>query len=472
MSSRVTPRLERGAIVVVPLVAVATLAIGLRIGASPPVRAAVVFGAPPSAERAGLSWQVMTLLDDRGVREAISLPAVSVVARAGGNEARWDGATNSEGFAEVWLALPGVSPTTPIAIAVTTPGEKAPLASGMVAWPTNSKREVETAPVFARPSKQSGPLMVDVAVYGGRLVPGFSGDLWVRVRDRSTGAPSAGTWIVAEPEPGLSMNRVHVTTEADGWAELHATPEIHVVALGLAVTSKTTGVPIDGDWYGALPVAPGAAFVEMPMTIPAGEPHSFDVDVPTVLPRIYTEVDDASGRAYAASLPVERTANGAHARFDVRPLTPGDYWLVTAGAPRAAELLEGSAVARPFVVTSDPGTTAPNLGPRLAALPPPAFSRFVALDGLPGKRHADGGRHRRGLLLAFGSLVIAAALEALLILRGVERARREIARVAAMLDEQQSRLERRFSATSVVIGLLLALLGFALLAVLLTWKAS
>jgi hypothetical protein len=150
----------------------------------------------------------------------------------------------------------------------------------------------------------------------------------------------------------------------------------------------------------------------------------------------------------------------------------GSYWLVTSGDPRGAETLAGSAVARPFVLGAPAAIPRGELGPKLSSLAPYRFSRFIALDGLPSARKADGGRHRRGLFLAFGSLAIAAALETLLILRGVERARRELARVAAMLEEKESAIERRFSAASVVIGLLLALLGFALLAALLTWKAS
>jgi hypothetical protein len=77
-------RWERGAIVLTPLAAVFTMAVGLRIGASPAVRAAVVYGAPPSSEHAGLAWQLLTLVDDRSVREAIAMPGLSVVARAGG----------------------------------------------------------------------------------------------------------------------------------------------------------------------------------------------------------------------------------------------------------------------------------------------------------------------------------------------------------------------------------------------------
>jgi len=465
-------RWERGAIVLTPLAAVVTMAVGLRIGASPAVHAAVVYGAPPSADKRGLAWQLLTIVDDRSVREAIAMRGLTLIARAGGREVRWEGATNADGVAEVWLDLPDVAQGDPVTLEVRASGEKAALAAGLVAWPTGAGREAVSGASFARPSKQDGELLIAVAVYGSRLVPGFSSSVWVHVRDRVTGAGVLGVTLDADAEPGLSLAAAHATTNADGWAELRATPQIHVVALGLRAEAKGEPAPKHGAWYGALPVAPGAAFVEVPLESPAGAPLSFDVLVPTVLPRLYAEVDDAAGRAFAAVLDVEKGEKGPHAVVQVRPLAAGSYWLVTAGDPRGAERLAGSAVARPFVVGGKGGAAAGELGPRLSTLAPPRFSRFVALDGLPGRRAADGGRRQRGLLLAFGSLAVAAMLETLLILRGVERARRELARVAAMLEEDERAIERRFSAASVAIGLLLALLGFALLAALLTWKAS
>jgi hypothetical protein len=462
-------RWERGAIVLTPLAAVATMAVGLRLGASPSVRAAVVYGAPPSRDHAGLAWQLLTLVDDRSVKEAVAMPGLSVVARAGEREARWEGATNADGVAEMWLDLPGVAAGDAVSIEVRASGEKAPLATGAVAWPSDAARDVPAGPSFARPSKQDGELLIEVAIYGSRLVPGSPSSVWVHVRDRATGADVAGATLEADTEPGLSLTAARVTTDESGWAELHATAQIHVVALGLRSETRGGTTPRRGAWYGALPVAPGASIVDVPFEIPAGEPHAFDVVVPTVLPRVYVEVDDDVGRAFATALDVERTESGPHAVVHVRPLPAGNYWLVTAGDPRGAESVSGAAVARPFVVGDAPTA---GLGPHLATVAPPRFSRFVALDGLPGRRRAEGGRHRQGILLAFGSLAIAAALEALLILRGVQRARRELAHMAEMLDNPGKPLENRFSATNVVLGLLIALLGFALLAALLTWKAG
>jgi hypothetical protein len=461
---------ERGAMVLVPLVAVATLALGLRIGSESAVRAAVVFGAPPANERTGLAWQLVTIKDDRGVREAIELPHVSMIAQSKGREARWDGSTNSDGVAEAWLDLPGISAGDPVSLEVRTPDEKTPLAEGLTSWPADTSREPAGGPVFARPSKQTGALLIEVAVYGGRLAPGFVSSVWVHVRDAVTGQGVPAAVVDADAEPGLSVSTSRVTTDREGWAELRVTAEIHVVALGLRASPPRAVGSNSGRWYGALPVAPGGFFVSVP-TIPPGEPHGFEVLTQTVLPRVYVEVDDAVGRAFAASLSVEHGEAGPHALFDVRALTAGTYWLVTSGDPRAAETLEGAAIARPFVVARADDAHREALGPRLATLAPPRFSRFVALDGLAGRRMADAGKRRCGLGLAFGSLFVAAALEAMLVLRAVGRSRRELAAVAEVAGEPEARLEQRFNAASVLIGLLIALLGFALLAGLLTWKA-
>jgi hypothetical protein len=290
----------------------------------------------------------------------------------------------------------------------------------------------------------------------------------VRVTDHDTKEAVFGVAIDAEPEPGLVVQPSRATSNASGYAELRASAEIHVVALGLTASAGAGAAQRRGAWYGAIPVAPGAAFVAMPLAISPAAPYAFEVVVPTVVPLIYAEVDDEAGRAFAVSLPVERS----RVAVIVPPLGPGTYWLITSGDPRGAESLEGAALARPFLVADPSSIDRASLGPRLASLSPPSFSRFVALDGLPGKRQADGSRHRRGLLIALGALGVAAVLEVSLILRAVARSKRLLARLSGVLDDDSAPIERRFSAGSVVVGLLVALLGFALLATLLTWKAG
>lgn len=466
----------RSAMVLVPMAAIATLALGLRIGSAPAVRAAIVFGAPPSSDRAGLAWQLVTIKDDRGVREAIELPHVSMVARSDGREARWDGGTNTDGVAEAWLDLPGISAGDDVSLDVRVPGEEIPLAEGLVSWPSSPTRDpTPRGPVFLRPSKQSGDLLIEVAVYGGRLAPGFPGRLSVHVRDATTGQGVAAAAVDAEPEPGLLVSAPSTTTDREGWAEFQVTAEIHVVALALRATMRRGGSD-GGEWYGALPVAPGGSFVPMPTSIPSGLPHTFEILVSTVVPRVYVEVDDKVGRASAASVPVERGQDGPHAIFRLRALTPGTYWLVTSGDPRAVETVGGAVggatVARPFLVAAGDGSPPKDLGPRLSTLAPPRFSRFVALDGLPGRRRTDGGRRRLGLGLAFGSLLIAAALEAVLLLEVVARSKKRLVVAAELAGEPEAKFLRRFGGASLLVGLLTALLGFALLLALLTWNSA
>jgi hypothetical protein len=307
--------------------------------------------------------------------------------------------------------------------------------------------------------------LIDVAVYGGRLAPGFSSSVWVWVRDALTGLGSAAVVVDADADPGLRIGAPQATTDTLGWAELRVTAEIHSVALGLRA-SAPEGTGSRGEWYGALPVAPGGAFVSVPSSIRSGLPYSFDVLLSTVVPRVYVEVDDAVGRAFAASLPVETSRNGAHASFDLRAVGPGTYWLVTSSDPGAAESLKGNAIARPFVVAADDHELSRELGPRLSMLEAPRSSRFLALDGLPARRNAYGGRQRLGLALGLGSLLAAAVLETMLVLRVVRRSRREL----TALEGRE--VEPRFAAANVLAGLLVAWLGFALLAALLTWDAA
>ena len=115
------------------------------------------------------------------------------------------------------------------------------------------------------------------------------------------------------------------------------------------------------------------------------------------------------------------------------------------------------------------------VGPLLATKPAAPFERWVALDGTADDHAKDGGRRKRGLVIAFGSLAAAALLEVLLLLRAASRARREMAKVAAALADGEGpgpELAPRFTLANVAIGLLLALLGFALVASLLTWRAG
>jgi hypothetical protein len=462
-------RAEAVAIVLTPLVALATFAVGLRVGASKTVDAATIFGAPPAAGREGLAWQILTVHEDRGVREAVALPDITVQATSGGHEATWRGATNADGIAEAWLPLPGVHRGDAVDLVVRAAGVGAPLAQGEARWVERPwGADVTTSP-WVRPSKREGDLAIDVAVLGDKLAPGFASPFFIRVVDRSSGEPALAS-VEVEPEPGLLIPSTHVTTCNNGLAELTATAQVHVVALGIRATS-TTGR--SGQWYGAIPVAPGGSFVALPLRVAPETPLPFRVLIPTVRTLAYVEIDDRSGRAFAAAAPVASVDRGLpYASTEIPPLTAGVYWIVTSGEPRGAESLAVGTIARPLLVEREAPRDECALAAQIVAMTPGPFERWVALDGT-GRGAADEARRRRGLALAFGALVVGALAETLLVLGAAARARHDLERIAAEMDDAGPvALSPKTRTVNVIVGVLLAVLGFALLASLLTWHAG
>jgi hypothetical protein len=479
-------RAQTIAMVATPLVAMATLAVGLRIGAGNAVHAALVYGAPPARGSTVRAWQVVSVLEDRGVRESVPLKALTVRATAPATgdapararEAEWNGDTNVDGVAEIRLDMPWLRDGEPVTLVVTSAADPAPLARGSVAWATEAWASNPPA-AFVRPSKRDGDVALDLAIQGGALTPGFPTSTWIRATDAASGAPLPGVTIDVEPEPGLTVTSPTTTTCAEGWAEISAQPIIHVV--GLSLHAHAAGGK-SGDWYGSPPVAPGASYVALPPTLDGREAHAFDVIAPTAREVAYVEVDDAEGRAVAAALALETQPGGLpHARFEVPPLAGGLHWLVTSGEPRGADSLRGAALARPFWVEPGVGARAEPaprgacaLGAHLATHPAAAFHRWLALDGFKGREDANAKSHRIGLGLAMGSLVVAAVLELLLILSGTQRTRDDLQRAARDLDDRGAgaSMTTRTSTGSIAIGVLIALLGFGLLASLLMWRAG
>src|SRR5262249_35015072 len=129
--------------------------------------------------------------------------------------------------------------------------------------------------------------------------------------------------------------------------------------------------------------------------------------------------------------------------------------------PRGAEAIEGGTVARPVLVTSE-ALDRCALGARLAPSAAGGFPRTIVLDGSTGRR--DGMRERRRLRTTIGvdALALAALLETLLIASAARRAKIDL----------EPRFSRGSPVGSVAIGLLAALLGFALLAALVLYRAT
>ena len=488
--------------VLAPIVAILTLMIGLRVGAGEAVRAAMIFGAPPGHAapngKTRLAWQMLTFLDDRGVKETIPMRGLSVVARSHGREGRWTGASNGDGIAEIALEIEGVAFGDPVDLEVRAEGEALPIAAGSVVWRELSgegggsglgggagslggERRVVPGGA-ARPTLRSGAIGLDVVVEGDRLIAGFPTSLWVRAAPPPGVAPG-GVVIEIDPEPGLLAERATATTCGSGWAELPVTAQAHVVGAGFVAHAQSRGEGADapaGKWFGALPVAPGAFFVSMPRVIPAGVPSTVVLIAPNPRDVVYAELDDTRGRVVAAALPVVIEAGDPtpRARFELPPLAPGLHWLVVSGEPRGAERLAGAAVAKTILVGEGVGVEssinvhdACSIGPWLAQRPAPGFPRWLALDGLPARSASNRTRHLIGLLIGLVSLLAAGIVETLLLVAASRESR--VSLQLAELDEddpEAAKVTARSPGGGVVLAVLIAVLGLALLAVLLIAK--
>lgn len=463
-----TSRSRSALVVGAPLVAVATLMLGLRVGAGEAIYAAKVFVAPPGKAAPGgetpLAVQILTYREERGVPETVPMSNLTVIARRDGKESRWTGSSNEDGIAEAALSFEGLGPTSPIAIDVLAAGEREPLATGVFATERPPEWGVAAGERGrVRPSKREGEIAIDVLVEGERLVVGFPTPVWVR-----TSPPAK---LELAPEAGLDVREQQRCGE---WTLLSAQAFAHVVGLGVEATADGK----KGSWFGALPIAGGAFAALSPRHLPAAEAAAVDILAPNPRSVAYAEIDDEEGRVFAEVL---RPSSKRHdevpgARMTLPPLAPGLHWLVVSGEPRGAERLAGAAIAKPFFVGDAPGVPKGDceLGPWLAQRPAAGFPRRLAIDGIATRGAKNRARHRTGLFIGLVALFAAAALEVLL-LTAASREARAVMLLAELEGDGEGEKKRaaitaRPPGGNLTIALLVAVLGFALLAVLLFMK--
>lgn len=486
-------RLRTFVLVVTPLLAVVVLALGLRVGAKGAVRAATVWGAPPGKTAAGttLAWQIVTFVDDRGVREAVTARDLTLTATTrSGKVATFRGDTNDDGVAEAGLAL-DVAPGDELHVVVTAPGERLPLAEGDVRVPSTGAPPFGPGPASrervapSRPTKRTGGLTVDLFVTDERLVVGQPVPVVAKITD-DRGRPVDGAEVNVTPEPGLDAKPFSRTCR-EGYAFGELIALFHTV--GLQVSAKAMDGR-EGTLFAALPVAHGANLVEAPRDVGV-TPFPVTVRAPATRDVAYVEIDSAEGRVFGTTLVLRPDRFGPSATFQAPALPPGRYWLVTSGDPRGAERIEDSTVARAFRVRAlSPGE--PPGSERAAKLtceeradlsmhPGSGFVRTELLDGLPSRRRDDTFRERVGVGMGLAGLLAAAVIEVMLALAAVREARDAIEIAVREADGEADGqagegagtpiVAKRGSAGSVVVGLAVVVLGFALLAVLLVWKA-
>ena len=453
-------RSTRSWLVAVAILSIATMAVGLRVGAGNPVLAAVVYGAPLPDGGGRAAWQLRTQSDDGRNRTDEATPFTAVI-RGRGVEKTITGATNEDGVAELAFDAPGLVPGDDVDVDVRD-GHGALLAQGKVAWPVAPPPREQPRGLL-RPTRTEGALRLSVAVLGARLAPGQAGRVWIKVD--AAGESPRGPRVEATPDPGLEVTRPFAPAgpTCPRWGVLEVTPQGHIGGM-LFVARDDLGR--EGQWYGAMPIAAGAMHVHAPLFVQPG-PVKVEVVSASARAIAYAELDDASGRVAASTLMLSGEPPRGEATFDARQ--PGLSWLVVSGEPDGAAAMHDATRALPLWV----GGGAP-CEADLAGMAPSSFSRFVALDGFVRKHAQLAVRRRRGRLIALGALALGSLLETLLLLRAARTGRRG-------LEKLQSELETEEGATvaprpgrgalDVLVVLLLSALGFVLLFALVEWQS-
>ncbi len=425
---------ERWLLVLTPFVSMTAVGVGLRVGASDAIAAATVFSAPLSRAGVGLAWQVVAFRANGSAREPLARQPLDVTVRAGAASTHWTGSTNEDGVAEMQLP---VASDDVVGLEIRSGDDI--LARGEARVPPRLERAAVT-PVWMPFARREGPVLLDVAVLGQRLAPGFPASIWVRTTDAVTLSRLSGVTLEPEAEGSLSFDRPSFSS-VDGWSELTATAAGFAISLTL---HARTAEGRTGEWHGGLFASPGAVNIETRRRWAPDEAPTITLVAPTLRTTEYFEIDDASGRVWATAAALGQAGDGtSSATLSAPPLPPGLYWAVAASDPGGASLLGPGTAALPFfVAANDPSalqlgtdrtgcaasagasSASHALGPCLALAAAVPIARWTALDGFSAKNAHLREKRLRGMAIAGGSILVATALETLLVLRAAARGRR------------------------------------------------
>lgn len=396
------------AALVIPSIAVAVTAVVLLgPGATRPVLAVQLRGAPVDGGRE-FALRLSGIKRFYGVDEQAALTGLKLSATAGGEAlGTWTGATGPDGIAEVQIAAP-------------TP------AHGRLE--VQIEREGVRIAQGAIPLRRGAPVFATLGTIPGTLVAPAPGDLFLRV-DATRGvlaAPFPATLRVsiADPQdsglradleisaPGADLSAdggltaaapLKLSTDARGLATFTVKPLAHQVELTIVARAGEKSAR----WEGTLPVTPGAIWLAEPAP-QAGAPLS--ITSPSPRERAYLSFFSEEGRVFGAVVPLSRDPRGFY-QGQVAPVLPPYARLLyvsVAGDPREQGV----------------GTVAFPLRPSEGAVAPRALE--LLLDGLPEAEAREKARawaaRRAGLLV----VAAAALLTMLLILQRSQASQRKL----------------------------------------------
>lgn len=231
----------------------------------------------PTRGSTSASWLVFVERLDAGQRSPSPGRPLRVSVRAGAQNASWTGTSDRSGLAEVRIELE--RPLDSDASVRIETDDGALLAEGAVAlsgenWRSAARRRGGWLPGQQLPGQAGSELWLRVAPAQGTFAVPFSSELSIEVtRGPALAAASGGSFSGALPVSGarleLELSGAEPSTatarsDAQGRARVAIRPQEHAIVLRLAARASAAGAPeLVGQWYGALPVTPGALHAEL-----------------------------------------------------------------------------------------------------------------------------------------------------------------------------------------------------------------
>ncbi len=235
-------------------------------GAPRAVSAVQVLGGPTHGARQ-LSLLLRAIASDGSRARPLGGTALRVVARASSRTATWQGQTNDSGFAEARLEF-GVRLEHAPELRVESAATGELLAAGAPSLSAEDWRSGARRQGGWLPGQGQGELLVRVAPAEGAIAVPFATEVLVLVTPRAGAGGPAPSLGDARGSPGVRLE-LELTgadvlgsaqggatlTDAAGSARLRLAPSEHAVSARIRATSESGE---EAQWYGALPVVPGA----------------------------------------------------------------------------------------------------------------------------------------------------------------------------------------------------------------------
>lgn len=253
----------RRLLLILPALAVGVV-LWVVLGAGGPVQVEAVqlLGGPTrGVERLSLLVRAFTLADGRRV----PLPArrLRITARAADARASWTGALDETGHVEVTLDFAEPLAAEPAVLVEAVEGGQV-LGEGTLSLDAQSWQAAARRSGGWLPGQRRGELEIQVAPGEGTLAVPFASELWLRVstpaapgdEPRSGATPSelGGAELSLELDGAELVGGAELVTTAEGTARVTVRPLEHAISLRVVARQGQR----TGEWYGALPVVPGA----------------------------------------------------------------------------------------------------------------------------------------------------------------------------------------------------------------------